>query len=81
MRISIIFAVSPLKAYLDNKAAIREYERLRDLDDYVDYSLMELSVEDAPPNKPVEPTGEVEPVLINGHEKHCSYPLTNCECD
>lgn len=48
MRISIIYAVSPIKAFLDNKAAIREYERLRDLDDYVDYSLVELHVEDAP---------------------------------
>ena len=62
MRISIIFAQSPLRVYLDNKTAIKEYKRLRDMDDYVDYSIMELPVEDAPHNKPVEPTARKKPM-------------------
>jgi hypothetical protein len=47
MRISIIYTANgPFKAFLDSSKAIKEYERLRDLDDYVDYSVMELPVED-----------------------------------
>lgn len=61
MRISIIHTKGrPFKAYLDNKTAIKEYERLRNLDDYVDYSLIEMPIEDSPHNKPVEPTAKTK---------------------
>lgn len=54
MRISIVYTSNgPRKAFIDNKKAIKEYERLRDLDDYVDYSVMELPVEDRPHNQPL----------------------------
>lgn len=46
-RISVIYTSnSPFKVFIDNKKAVAEYERLRDLDDYVDYSVMELPIED-----------------------------------
>ena len=46
MRIFIIHVSgSPLKAYLHREQAVKESERLRDLDDFVDYSLIDLPVE------------------------------------
>jgi hypothetical protein len=50
MRISIIYtSTGPLKAFVDYERAVEEYEKLRDMDDYVDYSVMELPVEDKQP--------------------------------
>jgi hypothetical protein len=47
MRISIIYTANgPFKAFIDFNKAVKEYEKLRDMDDYVDYSVMELPVED-----------------------------------
>jgi len=46
MRIHIIFTTGPFKAYLDGRQARQEYIRLRDLNDDIDYSLIDMPVED-----------------------------------
>ena len=54
MRISIIYTSNgPFKVFIDNKVALQEYERLRDLDDFVDYSVIEMPVDDRFPNNTV----------------------------
>ena len=64
MRISVIYTANgPFKIYRNQIKAIREYERLRDLDDFVDYSLIELPVEDSPPMELTANGGEIEVVL------------------
>lgn len=42
MNIHIIYASSPVQAYTDYDDAKKEYERLRDLDDLVNYSLISM---------------------------------------
>ncbi len=45
MRIFIIYTkAGPFRAYLDQKEAYSEYNRLKNLDDLVDYSLIALPV-------------------------------------
>jgi len=44
MRIHIIFTTGPFKAYLDGRQARQEYIRLRDLNDDIDYSLIDMPV-------------------------------------
>lgn len=47
MRIYIIYTqAGPYKVYLDQTAAYKEYNRLKKLDDYVNYSVADMPVEE-----------------------------------
>ena len=47
MEISIIYSTNgvPLKAYLDERQAKIERRRIQDIDDYIDYAVVTMSVE------------------------------------
>ena len=48
MKVSIVFSQRvPLKVYLNHENAIAEYERLRDLGDGIDYSIVEMTVDES----------------------------------
>ena len=68
MRIYIIYTTSPFKAYFNKEMACKEYERLQNLDDYIDYSIMGMPIENSPHNKPLH-ADQGKPVYCGG----CGY--------